>query len=154
MCFAEPHDNCENKPVCYYKQLKRKEQECEEFETALDNVRRAKEEWQSIAKIKEQECHLLKQALKDKNIVAMAEENEKLKAENRKLKEHLSFMDCVEARKEEEKQARMYFEKLAQKYKQALDEIENYSARISSLRDVKTVWEDILGIINKAKDGE
>lgn len=55
---------------------------------------------------------------------------ELFQAEREKVKEleqKLSFQIVIEQRKEEEKGARIHFEKLAFKYKQALDEIEKYT---------------------------
>ena len=52
--------NCSNKPNCYYKQLKRKEQECEEIRNKLNS-----------------------------NIERMNEQNEKLHNENKELKSYI-----------------------------------------------------------------
>ena len=34
------YNECQNNPNCYYKQLKRKEQECEEYEQTLAEIRK------------------------------------------------------------------------------------------------------------------
>lgn len=108
---------CKHYSNCYYKQLKRKEQECEEYKKKLDNIQDScpasvdcsyrqcdkdriaelKKELSSLLAEKnaleigrdeyKQECQLLKQALKNQNIVAIVEENDQLKAENEELKE-------------------------------------------------------------------
>lgn len=79
MCYDKPYDNCENKPDCYYKQLKR------------------------------------------------------LELENKKLKKDLEFYPFVEQRKEEEKQSRIHFEKLSNKYK---SEVEKLKEKIKIYKDV------------------
>lgn len=83
---------------CYYKQLKRKEQEVQQ---AMDNyvqldLQRVKEynELVGLYKAKEQECEELKEEIKTNGFgcfnIEMSEQLDQLKAENEKLKQTLT----------------------------------------------------------------
>ncbi len=83
-------NDCSKNLNCYYKQLKRKEQECK----------------------------LLKSALKNQNIVAIVEENDQLKAENEELKKKVSYYEKDRA---ESHKTNVHNLVLIKRYKQALD---------------------------------
>ena len=70
--------DCSDNPNCYYKQLKRKEQECQQ---AMDNyvqldLQRVKEynELVDLYKAKEQECERLRFPMKDSNYAILTKE--------------------------------------------------------------------------------
>lgn len=89
-CTLMPLQNlvCNKNPNCYYKQLKRLEAENEQLK---------------------QENHAIKRALKDKNIVAIVEENERLKVQLDIDKNQINYL--IDENKE------------LNQYEQALEEI-------------------------------
>ena len=92
---------CENNPNCYYKQLKRKEQECEE--------------------LKEENFELKEEVSIDR---ALFEEIDQLKKENEELKQFLSKepLALQTGYADYKKRSEVFFEMINQ-YKQTLEEI-------------------------------
>ena len=77
--YKELHDlKCNKSPNCYYKQLKRKEQECEEFRKAND------EKNELLAKLG---CPTI--ATAKRKVFCLQEQIDKLKVENDELKREL-----------------------------------------------------------------
>jgi len=80
---------CEENKNCWYKQLQRIKTECEQYKKSKQASYEAmQEQWNNAIN----ENRLLKSALKNKNLVAIAEENEKLKSENNELKIHITAL--------------------------------------------------------------
>ncbi len=208
--------DCNSNPNCYYKQLKRKTNECEKKSWEISNLgykiknqrREINERLKQIEKLKrkEQECEKLKSenftfeeliktqeklieeikkylGISNKTIIQRLEElqerRDKLSEENEELKnatvtvaEGLNFQqeraDKLEQECEELKQwkedAENLFKtqtdnanKIINRYKQALDEIENFLKAIMETNKVYPLQanlQKVLNIINKAKRGE
>ena len=157
---------CKDNPNCYFKQLKRKEQEyeelrkyhnkcCEEFENEkqalLEKYNQVSINFYNGDYCNTEHCSLLK---------AKEQECEELKKEQLEIKKYLGISSKTILERLEELQERR--DELSEKnisYEQALDEIESIC-----LKDVHTFTDGtfcrysslntILDIINKAKDGE
>ena len=81
-----PNTFCDNNPNCYYKQLKRKEQECEELK---EQLKRKEENYQKLLNKSNKYIHnLVDENVQD--ISNLARQLEQLKAENDKLKQTLA----------------------------------------------------------------
>ena len=87
---TSPEKSCENSdccvcnPNCYFKQLQRAKAELEQYKKSKQaSYENMQEQWNNAIN----ENRLLKAALKNKNFVAIAEENEKLKKEIKDLKD-------------------------------------------------------------------
>ena len=146
LMLSSPHEcqvNCSNKPNCYYKQLMRKGQECQQ---AMDNyvqldLQRVKEynELVDLYKAKEQECEELKekykwydhykeQALYNKDLCnEKSKQLDQLKAENEELKEKVKelrqgWINCDKERNLQEANSE-FRQRVINRYKQALTEI-------------------------------
>lgn len=118
--------DCSDNPDCSYKQLKRKEQECK----------------------------LLKATLKDKNFVAVMEENEKLKQECVELKKYKDVVNKLAGLQiiltNKDKMPELYENAKDLKidsYKQALEKIEKIALRYVEAQGRC----EILEIINEVK---
>ncbi len=149
--------NCRENPNCYYKQLKHKEQECKNNKIAYKNE----------IDIINQECLNLQQQLNE-----ALDELDQLKAENEELKEKLKIScikscqdceDCIDCIDEipcktirDLDYALLVTIDERDKYKQALDEIEQVFKNGAYDKDNMPLYEDvaILDIINKAKEEE
>ena len=134
---------CEENPNCYYKQLKRKEQECDKLYIQL----KADEEYH-----KEEE-NTLRKIIKNKEErnIELYKENNQLKEDNEELKKQVcglrpelkSIINKTCSKYNIETKA--YHEKIIEimnnldKYKQALDEIEKYLAHNKNTLMVKTI---------------
>lgn len=126
-CLIEEDLRCEIYPNCYFKQLKRKEQECEELQEKIKKYSKINEQdTKDFAKLK-QECKNLEEELRGCRIGI-----KDISIENTEI--------C----------------KISEKYKQALDEIEKYfkskDKRKTSLFNIFVIEQEILNIINKAKE--
>lgn len=169
-----PDIKCKNNPNCYFKQLARKSQECEELrEDYAELEHRHNEAFQDFERIKQKYEHLQEkyEALKLENeegyeiVDELKHECEELKEENQKLEMQLCN-DCGERddynipckmirdlgyglQKEIEENDR---------YRKALEEIEEYAKENDEmLQGYHHEWANnrqILEIINKAKGGE
>lgn len=142
---------CECEQNCYYKQLKRKEQECKNNEIAYKNE----------LEIFNQECINIQQQL-----IEALDELDQLKAKNEELKqkkkENENFYLIKYANKDSEC---LELQSKCNKYKQALDEIEKSTKEICDGCNCVDSTQytspcqscanyEIFDIINKAKDGE
>ena len=133
---------CSDNPNCYYKQLKRKEQECEALQMSENEAKEIIAELQAYKDINED----FKTAW------------EELKVENEELKEIIneaknsnlglkSFLVGEAVGNEYEQQL--------DQLKQTLDEIEEFCIVYSGNHDAyENVYKHILEIINESKDGE
>lgn len=125
--------DCSNYPNCNYKQLKRKTQECEELYN---------EKMKLIDKSIEQKCKI--RELIDENAIkeVVYKINGKCaKTVANKVEEIRKIVEGKDCK--------------WSKYKQALDEIEEFCTVYSANHDAyETVYKDILAFINKAKDVE
>lgn len=128
--ITQKEHSCDKQP-CYYKQLKRKEQECEELKK--ENLKLQKE-------------------VNDINVIFMREHIWELKAENDNCKKRLNKL-YVFNKKIIDKNFKIACQ--STKRKQALDEIEEYCNKCNKQAVMGTANADVvLDIINKAKDGE
>ena len=111
--FETKYANCQN-PNCYYKQLKRKEQECEKLKTQYNcyacGTCNGKEDYRNLEK-----HHI---GLR-KSFDELHKQLDQLKAENKELKEEL----------EELKEENEYNEANAIEFKQTLTEIKEIAER-------------------------
>ncbi len=125
--------DCNSNPNCYFKQLKRKTQECEELYN---------EKMKLIDKSIEQKCKI--RELIDENAIkeVVYKINGKCaKTVANKVEEIRKIVEGKDCK--------------WSKYKQALDEIEEFCTVYSANHDAyETVYKDILAFINKAKDVE
>ena len=171
--------NCGNNPNCYFKQLARKKQEyeelrqyhnkcCKEFENEKQallgkynqilngfyNGDYCNTEHCSLLKAKEQECEELKKTVLTKcpncnseyltpKGIELYKENQNLKQECEELKEK------YEEIKEDRYNLNMEMYTL-DRYRKALEEIEEYAKNFSEV----DLFKDIKDIINKVKDSE
>jgi len=134
---------CQDNPNCYYKQLKRKEQECEKLKDELIDVKWKIEVQDIELNDKEEQLDQLKaeneklkqyKASKQASYETMQIEWNEAKNEVKQLKEELeNFKDdckgcttCIEAQNNE----RIYSQS-SRKYKQALQEIKDYCNKYS-----------------------
>jgi len=168
---------CRNNPNCYYKQLQRKEQECEQWKQKYySSTTEVKEDLIKQNRTLKQECEKIKElidacnvkdinALEDaflkfeENFIMADSECEKLKAKNKELKEENTYLqgrvkgEIHLGNKYKQDFAEQVVE--AQRYKQALEKIEEYCI-IQQAYDgdlpFKTQMDDILEIINEVKD--
>lgn len=134
---------CSKNEFCICKQLKRKEQECEYLKNCLDKS------------IKTQTDSELWWEKERKDLKTKLDQ---LKAENEELKQWQEDAEDILKTQLDN------FDKVENRYKQALDEIEGltqstldefeYDDEGQQLSYCKDVSEQILNIINKAKDGE
>lgn len=150
---------CKDNPNCYYKQLKRKEQECQEVMdnyVKLDNQRvREYNKLVDKYKAKEQECESLKSAFSlDTKMLEQTEERvsdlekqlDQLKAENEELKEkfkkffNMDNQECWNI---------AFLDNERERYKQAIDLISDICNEMDGVYPLSL---DILDIINKAKE--
>lgn len=130
---------CEKWKDCYFKQLARKTQECEELKAYAQRQENQREEYYKEYQKLKQDLFLAQNQITLKN-----EYIQKVKQESEELKRKVELMmDCPDCKVDE--------------YKQALDEIKSIC-----LKDVHTFadgtelrydsLDDILDIINKAKE--
>lgn len=144
------YNECQNNPNCYFKQFKRKEQECEELKEDI-------ERWKSNFNGKVSAIEELLQQLDQ-----LQKSNEELQTKNEKLKKQVcglwpelkSIIDKTYSKYNIN--AKCYHEKIVEiinnldKYKQALDEIEKYLDIRQKYFDGEDYY-NLLDIINKAK---
>lgn len=123
--------HCIDNPNCYYKQLKRKEQECESLKSAFSL------DTKMLEQTEKRESNLEKQL-------------DQLKAENEELKEkfkkffNMDNQECWNI---------AFLDNERERYKQALDEIEKYCNKYNKQAVMGTANADVvLDIINKAKE--
>lgn len=121
---------CTNDKNCYYKQLKHKEQECEELKEKIKKYSKINEQdTRDFAKLK-QECKNLEEELRGCRIGI-----KDISIENTEI--------C----------------KISEKYKRVLDEIEKFAQDIANTKEwINCTYnalkaESILDIISKAKEG-
>lgn len=124
---------CSGNSNCYFKQLKRKEQEYEDYKIANAELEKENDELQNKLQAKEQEC-------------------EKLIKEKSEIKKYLGISDkTIIQRLEELQEFKDELTISEYNYKQALDEIEEFCIVYSNNHDAyETVYKHILDIINKA----
>lgn len=143
--YIYKHTLCKDSPNCLYKQLKLKEQECEGIKLQLKQVK------------------YLYEVQDEQLIDELSTENKKLKAENETYKKMLDNSEFRVALIDVKTGEREVWRKLgskAQKYKQALDEIEEYlKTQLDGFGNAvysveKLAITKISDIINKAKEGE
>lgn len=141
---------CEQWKDCYYKQLQRKTKECEKKSWEIGNLgykiknqrREINERLKQIEKLKrkEQECEELKSQIETYS----------------KMIDNSEFKIALTDVRSGEREVWRKLGNKAQKYEQALDEIEKECKRI--IEDEYTIYQatgicyEILDIINKAKD--
>ena len=183
---------CKKNHNCHYKQLKRKEQECEQknenikyLSKCLDNSYKMQMDselwWEKERnkltqklKCKEQECEKVKNWIKSKMFYTdcenwferfvfafndwqndLTKQLDQLKAENETYKKMLDNSEFRVALTDVKTGEREVWRKLggkAQKYKQALDEIEEFCLVYRENPIEGTAYDKILDIINKAKE--
>lgn len=112
-CVTEQDLRCEYYSNCYFKQLKRLEQQIETYQLSENEAKEIIAEVNYKNKKLREENNILKQAIKNKNFVAIVEENEKLQKEIYATR--YSRLEMYES-----------FETECNKYKQALEEIRSY----------------------------
>ena len=166
-CFDILYDKCKEVPNCYYKQLARKTQECEQIKEKYEALKLENQEGYEIVDELKQKCEELKKQLMQKSEVDMffntpiegwsndpcgicphKAENEELKEENQQLRNNLS--DSLMFRFTSQ-------DKQINRYRKALKEIEEYINN----QGINNKWNmriqrfrlGILDIINKAKGG-
>lgn len=180
LCYTEK--TCKDFKNCYYKQLKRKEREYEELERQFEIMKKDMLECtacRATSTLKKQLDQLKAENDELKEEVDQLEEDlkeectrcaitnqldkqiEDLQAENEKLKTQYNCYACGNCKGREDyiNMARHCENaiKTNHKYKQALDEIEEYCTqqqRNMNLNPNRLTEEDILDIINKAKEQE
>lgn len=123
LCYLT-NDYCANNPNCYYKQLTRKKQECEELRRKLSNQEQL---YQNEIEIYNNSCLQLRQ------------ENDDLYLERLALNTANSGINALLEVKEQE----------CDRYRKALEEIENYICEYEMLGKLNIKY--ILNIISKAK---
>lgn len=149
---------CEKWKDCYFKQLARKTQECEQIKEKYEALKLENQEGYEIVAELKHECEELKDKLKiyekmfDNSEFRVAltdigtgerdireQRDKRLTKENEELKRKVELMmDCPDCKVDE--------------YKKALEEIEEYCITYSDNHDAyKTVYKYILDIINEAK---
>lgn len=152
--------DCKDTDECFikdlYKQLQAKEQECKKLQFTLKHVglldlmnenNELKQEYNTLEKRVQAEIHLRNKYV---NLFKKAREiylrtskgNLRLVSENEDLKDTIKRFTC---------QSECYKHKEAEKYKQALDEIEKFMIYEFSGQN-QWVKKNVLDIINKAKE--
>lgn len=131
---------CQNDKNCYFKQLARAKEENEKLKSDLDFERSKRKTFQTELQAKEQEC-------------------EELKQEKEKIKMQYNCYACGTCKgREDYKNMKRHCENAINanhKYKQALDEIEEFCTVYSANHDAyETVYKYILAFINKAKENK
>lgn len=146
--------HCENYKDCYFKQLKRKEQEYERLKRDYFKqnkwLQEQKQEYENY-KIANAELEKENDELQNK-LQAKDQECEKLIKEKSEIKKYLGISDKTIIQRLEELQEFKDELKISEyNYKQALDEIEEFCIVYSNNHDAyETVYKHILDIINKA----
>lgn len=143
--------NCAFEPNCYFKQLARKTQECEELKKEIINKNeKIKELRFSVSDLTNRLCYL--NAEKSFRIVDLEQTLDEIEKELKerlvRTEEDLKYqcVDCMNVKSD--------------RYRKALDEIEGYvNSQLDGFgNDVyamdKVAINEILDIINEAKDGE
>lgn len=143
---------CKNNSDCYFKQLKRKEQECEElkdknqylintychFKNEIKKYKKAVHKYKVVFQDKIKRLHLSRREfLKEINSIPI-----RIACNGEDFKNALNnFNNAIQVINNEDR------------YKQALDEIEEFCTVYSNNHDAyETVYKFILAIINKAKE--
>lgn len=158
--------DCSNYPNCHFKQLKRKEQECEELKEKLERqkdytityksyIYEEEKQLKKQLQAKEQECEKLKTQILSLQIMKI-EEYKKLKQECKELKKQYNCYACGTCKgKEDYRNMKRHCEnsiKANHRYKQSLDEIEKYIKGSSGYYIPYGAIKIIQYIINKAKE--
>ena len=138
---------CKNNPDCYFKQLKRKEQECEELKKQNEKLKiqlMQKSEVDTFfnTPIEGWDNDPCKICEYKQNYQAKEQEYKNLEEELRGCRIGLKDISTENTK----------ICKISEKYKRALDEIEEFCITYSDNHDAyETVYKFILAIINKAK---
>ena len=163
MICADWHisNDCSKNPNCYYKQLKRKEQECEELKKIIDEAKNSKLDLKSflvgeaVQNEYEQQLDQLKadnKELKRKNARKRTGLKKKqlhitqLKVDNEELKTKIESLICSE---------NCYKYKQTEKYKKALQEIKEIATENFYFLDCDYRWilDKILQKISEVENG-
>lgn len=153
--------SCEDNPNCYFKQLKRKEQECEELHRRTASIIYSLTGGRlSYSTYTLEGCE---DAYRDQLSIDVERATKELEEENAKLKQECKNLE------EELRGCRIGIKdisiesteicKISEKYKQVLDEIEKFAQDIAETKGwINCTYnalkaESILDIINKAKEG-
>lgn len=140
--FSVKYVNCRDNYNCYFKQLARKTQECEELKDKINIYKKMFDNSEfrvALTDIRTGERDIREQ--RDRRLI---KENEELKERLERIEKDLKYqcVDCMNVK--------------SGRYRKALDEIEDYcNKQISLTGDLpfRTTESDILDIINKVKGG-